>query len=221
MKRARDRGVLLTEEDLRLREDSTPLAAPAIRAISCMKQLGLSGGISLGTAGSSTACGQQHGLETMAAADSGLVRVAALYNIKKEPGQEPTAANSHDEQHAAAAKDSGADQAVADLAALAAPVGPIAAAAAALQQGSAVAKHQRPVPGNDQAVHHEVKSSGEEDCEPVAKRQKECVTASEFVGVSWATSMTSTRRRDPSTRRRGGCEATMRTADNQERTGIA
>jgi hypothetical protein len=44
---------------------------------------------------------------------------AVLYNIKKEPGQEPRATTSRDEQHAAAAKDS--DQAVADLAALADP----------------------------------------------------------------------------------------------------
>ena len=48
-----------------------------------------------------------------AAADS---RLVALHHIKKEPGQEPEAANRHDEQHAVAAKDS--DQAVVDLAAL-------------------------------------------------------------------------------------------------------
>ena len=54
------------------------------------------------------------GTVAAAAADSGL---AALYSIKKEPAQEPTAANSRDEQHAAPAKDS--DQAAADLGALA------------------------------------------------------------------------------------------------------
>jgi hypothetical protein len=164
------------------RFDAAGGAGRYVRSAACMKQLGLSGGISLGTAGSSTACGQQHGLETMAAADSGLVRVAALYNIKKEPGQEPIAANSHDEQHVDA-KDS--DQAVADLAALAAPVWPVAAAAAALQQGGAVPKRVRPVPGNDQAVDHEVESSEGEDREPVSKRRKKGVTTSEYVGVSW------------------------------------
>jgi hypothetical protein len=114
----------------------------------------------------------------MAAAESSLVRVAALCNIKKEPAQEPRAANSRDEQHAAI-KDN--DQAVADLAALSAPVGLIAAAAAALQRGSAVPEYVRPVPGND-----EVESGEEEDCEPVSKkRRKKCVTTSEYVGVSW------------------------------------
>jgi hypothetical protein len=117
----------------------------------------------------------------MATADSGLVQVAALYNIKKEPGQEPSDANSRDEQHAAAAKDS--DQAVADLAALAAPARAIAVAAAAQQRASAVPKHVRPVPCNDQAVDHVVSSEG--DCEPVPKRRKTCVATSEFVGVSW------------------------------------
>eukprot|EP01046_Picozoa_sp_COSAG06_P003731 COSAG06_NODE_149_length_22026_cov_33.454782_7_plen_400_part_00 len=112
-----------------------------------------------------------------AAADSGLVHITALYNIKKEPAQEPSDANSRDEQHAAAAMDS--DQAVADLAALAAPVGPIAAAAAAQQRASAVPNHQQPVPGND-----EVESGG--DCsEPVSKRRKTCATTSAFVGVTW------------------------------------
>ena len=120
---------------------------------------------------------------TMAAADSELVQVAALYNIKKEPAQEPRAANSRDEQHAAAAKDSVTDQAVADLAALAAPAGRIAVAAAAQQRASAVPKHVRPVPCNDQAVDHVVSSEG--DCEPVSKRRKTCVATSEFVGVSW------------------------------------
>jgi hypothetical protein len=113
-----------------------------------------------------------------AAADSGL---AALYSIKKEPAQEPTAANSRDE-HGAVAKDS--DQAVADLAALADPAGAIAAAAAAQQRASAVPKHVRAVPCNDQAVDH-VESSGGEVCEPVSKRRKKGVTTSEFVGVSW------------------------------------
>ena len=46
-------------------------------------------------------------------------------------------------------------------------------------------KHVRPVPGNDQGVDDELESSEEEDCEPVAKRRKISVTASEFVGVSW------------------------------------
>jgi hypothetical protein len=114
-----------------------------------------------------------------ATADSGLVHITALYNIKKEPGQEPRPANSRDEQHGAAAMDS--DQAVADLAALAAPVRPIAAAAAAQQRASAVPNHQQPVPGND-----EVESGGEEDCsEPVSKRRKTCATTSAFVGVTW------------------------------------
>jgi hypothetical protein len=113
-------------------------------------------------------------------ADSGLGLVA-LHNIKKEPAQEPRATNSYDEQHAAI-KDN--DQAVAALAALADPAGAIAAAAAAQQRASAVPKHVRPASGNGQAVHHEVKS-GEEDCEPVAKRQKKCLTTSEFVGVGW------------------------------------
>eukprot|EP01046_Picozoa_sp_COSAG06_P022886 COSAG06_NODE_1795_length_8376_cov_3.340462_1_plen_511_part_00 len=116
------------------------------------------------------------------ATDSGLA--AALYNIKKEPGQEPRPTNSRDEQRAAAPKDS--DQAVADLAALAAPAGAIAAAAAAQQRAtSAVPKHVRPVPGNDQGVDDELESREEEDCEPVAKRRKNCVTTSEFVGVCW------------------------------------
>ena len=94
-----------------------------------------------------------------------------------------SAAPRHNEQHAATAEDS--DQAVADLAALADPAGAIAAAAAAQQRASAVPKHVRPVPGNDQALDDEVQSSEEEDCEPVAKRRKKCVTASECVGVSW------------------------------------
>jgi hypothetical protein len=114
------------------------------------------------------------------ATDSGLA--AALYSIKKEPGQEPMAANSHDEQRAAAAKDS--DQAVA-LAALADPAGAIAAAAAAPQRASAVPKHARPASGNDQVVDDGAESGEEEDYEPVAKRQKKCMTTSEFVGVSW------------------------------------
>ena len=168
-----------------------------------------------------------------ATADSGLVHITALYNIKKEPGQEPRPANSRDEQHGAAAMDS--DQAVADLAALAAPVRPIAAAAAAQQRASAVPKYVRPVPGTDQAVDDEVESGEEEDCEPVSKRRKTCVTTSAFVGVhwnkahrklngalisdttgssnTWASSTTREMRREPSTRRRGDCEATMRTAD--------
>eukprot|EP01046_Picozoa_sp_COSAG06_P017145 COSAG06_NODE_1155_length_10484_cov_7.061759_7_plen_497_part_00 len=94
-----------------------------------------------------------------------------------------SAAPRHNEQHAATAEDS--DQAVADLAALADPAGAIAAAAAAQQRASAVPKHVRPVPGNDQALDDEVQSSEEEDCEPVTKRRKKCVTASECVGVSW------------------------------------
>eukprot|EP01046_Picozoa_sp_COSAG06_P021185 COSAG06_NODE_1580_length_9031_cov_6.088894_8_plen_355_part_00 len=75
------------------------------------------------------------------------------------------------------------DQAVADLAALAAPARAIAVAAAAQQRASAVPKHVRPVPCNDQAVDHVVSSEG--DCEPVPKRRKTCVATSEFVGVSW------------------------------------
>ena len=120
-----------------------------------------------------------------ATADSGLVRVAALYTIKNEPGQEATAANSRDaeQQHDHAANDS--DLAVADLAALALPAGAIAAAAAAQQRASAVPNHARPVPGNDQARDDEVESSEEEDCEPVLKRRKKCATTSKFVGVSW------------------------------------
>jgi hypothetical protein len=118
-----------------------------------------------------------------ATADSGLVRVAALYTIKNEPGQEATAANSRDAEQQHAANDS--DLAVADLAALALPAGAIAAAAAAQQRASAVPNYARPVPGNDQARDDEVESSEEEDCEPVLKRRKKCATTSKFVGVSW------------------------------------
>eukprot|EP01046_Picozoa_sp_COSAG06_P045535 COSAG06_NODE_6310_length_2989_cov_55.070588_1_plen_615_part_00 len=103
--------------------------------------------------------------------------------VKKEPAQEPRPANSRDEQRAAAAKDS--DQAVADLAALADPAGAIAAAAVAQQRASAMPNHVRAVPGNDQGVDDELESSEEEDCEPVAKLRKNCVTKSEFVGVRW------------------------------------
>ena len=134
------------------------------------------------------------GLMAAAAANSAqlarlahLAHLAALYNIKKEPAQEPRLANSRDEQHAAAAKDS--DQAAGDLAALAVPAGAIGAAAAAQQRASAVPNQLRPVPGNDQAVGDGVESGEEKDCEqPVSKRRKTswlktCVATSAFVGV--------------------------------------
>jgi hypothetical protein len=116
-----------------------------------------------------------------------LAHLAALYNIKKEPAQEPRLANSHDEQHAAAARDS--DQAAGDLAALAVPAGAIGAAAAAQQRASAVSNQLWPVPGNDQAVGDGVESGEEKDCEqPVSKRRKTswlktCVATSAFLGV--------------------------------------
>jgi hypothetical protein len=113
-------------------------------------------------------------------ADSGLGLVA-LHNIKKEPGQEPSAANR--QQHDTV-KDS--DQAVADLADLADPAGAIAAAAAAQQRASAVPKHVQPASGNNQAVDDEVESGEEEDREPVAKRRKKIVATSGFVGVGRA-----------------------------------
>eukprot|EP01046_Picozoa_sp_COSAG06_P003826 COSAG06_NODE_152_length_21942_cov_4.593234_27_plen_493_part_00 len=114
-----------------------------------------------------------------AVTDSGLM---ALHHIKMEPGQEPRATNSRDEEHVDA---KGSDQAVADLAALAAPVGAIAAAAAAPQRAIATPKHVRAVPGKGQAVGDEVESGEGEDCEPVAKRRKRCVTTSEYRGVGW------------------------------------
>jgi hypothetical protein len=114
-----------------------------------------------------------------AVTDSGLM---ALHHIKMESGQEPRATNSRDEEHVDA---KGSDQAVADLAALAAPVGAIAAATAAPQRAIATPKHVRAVPGKGQAVGDEVESGEGEDCEPVSKRRKRCATTSEYVNVSW------------------------------------
>jgi hypothetical protein len=150
--------------------------------------------------------------DAMGSPDGGLV--AALQNVKKELGPEPTAATSHtfvratDSGLAAAlysikkepaqeprvanrrveqhaAATKDSDQAVANLAALAVPAGAIAAAAAAPQRASAVPKHVRPVRGNDQEGDDEVESGEEKDCEPVAKRRKKSATTSEYVGVSW------------------------------------
>ena len=58
------------------------------------------------------------------------------------------------------------------------PAQPCATAASLCEQQAAAEDR-------GQAVDHEVRSSEEEDCEPVAKRQKKCVTRSEYVGVSW------------------------------------
>jgi hypothetical protein len=54
------------------------------------------------------------------------------------------------------------------------------------------------------------------------RRRKWSAISSTTMGRSstWAPSTTSTRRREPSTRRRGGCGARTRTADEQGRTGI-
>jgi hypothetical protein len=115
-----------------------------------------------------------------AAANSGL---AALPNIKKEPGQQGL------DQHACLRAVKHSDQAVADLVALAVPAGAIAAVAAAAQhRASAAPKHVWPVLGKAQAVGDEVVSGEAEDCEPVSKRRKnvsrQCVTSG-FVGVGW------------------------------------
>jgi hypothetical protein len=63
----------------------------------------------------------------------------------------------------------------------------VSAAQSALPCVSAAPKRQQHVglTGHDHAVDHEVQSSDEEDCEPVAKRQKKGVTTSKFVGVCW------------------------------------
>jgi len=62
----------------------------------------------------------------------------------------------------------------------------VSAAQSAQPAVSAARNHQHADLGdNDRAVGDEVESSEEEDCEPVAKRRKNSVTTSEFVGVSW------------------------------------
>ena len=64
------------------------------------------------------------------------------------------------------------------MASAAQPAQPCATAASLCEQQAAAEDR-------GQAVDHEVGSSEEEDCEPVAKRRKKCVTRSEYVGIGW------------------------------------
>eukprot|EP01046_Picozoa_sp_COSAG06_P011219 COSAG06_NODE_634_length_13587_cov_23.361210_6_plen_551_part_00 len=63
--------------------------------------------------------------------------------------------------------------------------GAIAAASTSEVVPAAAPKRTVGLTGSNQAVDDEVESGEEEDCEPVAKRRKKCVTTSEYVGVSW------------------------------------